>query len=258
MSQRLADCLFLHSNHYPRCKAVVDKHFVGYCSFQFMTEGSVDLSYNGRTHRLSGSWFWPTFPGPRIAFSRAAGCAYWNHRYVAVRGPLVDDWRVSGLWPSAPQPAPTGEGLAERFDDILALAKDPDPWRQKRAVNALEAMLLILTEARGESARDSWLHDARRLLTQGDGSGSGVDEAATACAMPPSTFRRRFKEAVGLSPRDFALVNRLSRARRRLLTDRRPIAAIAEELGYSDVYFFSRQFRAHTGMSPAAYRRSHM
>jgi AraC-like DNA-binding protein len=35
-----------------------------------------------------------------------------------------------------------------------------------------------------------------------------------------------------------------------------PIKTIARQLGYSDVFFFSRQFTGHTGISPAAYRRN--
>jgi AraC family transcriptional regulator, arabinose operon regulatory protein len=42
-----------------------------------------------------------------------------------------------------------------------------------------------------------------------------------------------------------------------LLTDTtQTIKQIAMQLGYSDVYFFTRQFREQTGLPPALYRKS--
>jgi AraC-like DNA-binding protein len=253
MHNRLDDCVILHSNRFDRCTAVVDKHFLGYCTLQYMMQGTVDLSYNSRSWRLSGRWIWPAFPGPLVRFRLAPPCRFWIHRYIAVRGPLVDEWRAAGLWPSEPQPAPPDPDMTRRFDEMLALAKDGDSRR--RAVNALEAILLILAEHRKAVAAD-WLERARQDLAAADGFRPDIGAIAERCSMPASTFRRRFKKAAGLSPRDFILMNRLQRARSLLSSTAKSISEIADDLGYRDVFFFSRQFRRHTGIAPVAYRRS--
>ncbi len=47
----------------------------------------------------------------------------------------------------------------------------------------------------------------------------------------------------------------MARARELLLTTDRSIADIAEEVGYPDQFYFSRQFQAVTGSSPRHFRR---
>lgn len=69
-------------------------------------------------------------------------------------------------------------------------------------------------------------------------------------------FSRLFKKTTGQSPLDFLVETRLSRARHLLRETPLSIGEIAERLDYADVYFFSRQFKQKTGVSPLAYRRN--
>ena len=46
-------------------------------------------------------------------------------------------------------------------------------------------------------------------------------------------------------------------ARRRLLAEEQPVAAIAEALGFSDTPYFIRFFRRHAGVTPGAFRAAH-
>lgn len=70
----------------------------------------------------------------------------------------------------------------------------------------------------------------------------------------PAHFSRIFTSVVQQSPRDFLLELRLSRARHFLAETSLGVGEIADRLDYADVYFFSRQFKAKTGLSPRAYR----
>src|SRR5947209_5107909 len=99
----MEDLAFLHGSRNERCDATVDKHFDGYSTLQFMASGSIDLYYENERSRLRGRWCWPAFPGPWIRFHRAPGCPWWDHRYIAVKGPLVSRWMAQGLFPKVPQ-----------------------------------------------------------------------------------------------------------------------------------------------------------
>ncbi|HEX4140480.1 MAG TPA: AraC family transcriptional regulator [Candidatus Methylacidiphilales bacterium] len=70
----------------------------------------------------------------------------------------------------------------------------------------------------------------------------------------PAHFSRVFKLVVQQSPRDFLLNLRLSRARHLLAETSLSVGEIADRLDYSDLFFFSRQFKAKTGLSPRKYR----
>ncbi len=67
---------------------------------------------------------------------------------------------------------------------------------------------------------------------------------------------RRFKQHTGRSPQQFAIDMRMQSAHFLLLDSNLSIAQVAQRLGYTDVYFFSRQFKQHHGVSPAAFRKS--
>lgn len=70
-------------------------------------------------------------------------------------------------------------------------------------------------------------------------------------------FARSFKKVCGRSPEDFAVESRMERARTLLLFSNCNVSEIAERLGYSSLYFFSRQFKERNGVSPRAYKARH-
>lgn len=82
----------------------------------------------------------------------------------------------------------------------------------------------------------------------------GVTELAREMHMSPAHFSRVFKAATGRSPRDFLVEARLSRARHLLAETSLSVGEIAERLDYADLFFFSRQFKQKTGLSPLRYR----
>ena len=254
----LASLFFLHCNHFPRCTAAVDKHFDGYWSLQLMTRGAVRLSYGDEPIReLRGVWVWACWPGPRIRFGRAPDQAYWVHRYVAFRGPLVGRWQEQGLLPFAPQrpsSAPPGE-FVRQFDLLLSLARRDDTWARLRAANLLEGLLLQLAEQR-RGRVTPWLEEVERCLARQATQWPEYETVAREMGMGLSTLRRCYREQGGLSLHAQVLQRRIAAARELLGDTALPIKEVARRLGYRDIYFFSRQFRQFAGISPGAFRRS--
>lgn len=250
------DIRFLHSNHYKNCRAVVDKHFNGYCSIQLMSQGGVELYYGDRKHELSGRWYWAAFPGPRIRFHVLAPFPWWEHRYVAFQGPHVADLLNAGLIPETPIPASneTDEAL---FDELLNAVSGKGAWAHRKAVNLLENLLIDLKEYQ-HSARthEKWLRFALDKLNKAPGRPEDYLKIASEIGISLPTLRKRFRQAMGISLHAYVLNMRLVRARKLLAETTIPIKKIAGQLGYTDVQFFGRQFKKHVGTSPASYRRS--
>ncbi len=86
--------------------------------------------------------------------------------------------------------------------------------------------------------------------------GIGVSEMADMAGLSRSHFARLFKDAEGMSPRDYLEDLRLRRALSLLYSKARTVKEIAISCGIPDVNYFCRLFRRHTGMSPGEYRRS--
>jgi AraC-like DNA-binding protein/quercetin dioxygenase-like cupin family protein len=82
-----------------------------------------------------------------------------------------------------------------------------------------------------------------------------VAQLARVAGMSPSTFMRRFRDAVGRSPVDTLIHTRIARACERLRHDSDlKLAAIADTCGFADANYFSRLFRRVMGCTPRAYR----
>ncbi len=84
---------------------------------------------------------------------------------------------------------------------------------------------------------------------------SPVAQMAERSGLPERSFKRRFHAATGMSPLEYVHTLRLEEAKHMLERETCSIEAIANEVGYEDAGFFSRLFRRHVGLTPAAYRK---
>jgi transcriptional regulator GlxA family with amidase domain len=69
------------------------------------------------------------------------------------------------------------------------------------------------------------------------------------------SFKRRFRQATGMSPLEYVHTMRLEEAKQMLESTDDTVEAIAHEVGYEDAGFFSRLFRRGVSLTPAQYRR---
>jgi len=100
------------------------------------------------------------------------------------------------------------------------------------------------------------IHRARAWIEQRVGEGS-VDfkEIASSVCMSYDNFRRKFKHQSGLSPNQYFIKLKIEKAKESLVFSALEIKEIAETLGFSDPYYFSRVFKEWEGMSPVRYRK---
>lgn len=258
------DLTFLFGQFVPRCTHDISKHFDDYFVLQYAHGGGVSLTLADRQHALEGRFFFSCYPGPKISFKPLPPHRNWVHRYLAFKGPAVERFIAEGLFPVPPMPAPpepkleTGLGdWAARFDQLLELSRRDDPWGKRRAAIELERLLCELAEHRATPTHEpAWVATAKSRLDLLGPSATNYDDLAADLGMSPRTFRREFTRRVGLPPHRYLLSSRISHAREMLAHTDLPIKQIARELGYSDVFYFTRQFRHLVGVPPGVYRKS--
>lgn len=251
------EIVFLAAQHVPRCTHHIDKHFSDYQTLQYMHAGRVSLAIDQAKYALSGRWFWSCYPGPRIAFHADVPGTTWVHRYVSFRGPLVTRWMEDGLYPIAPQQPPDGKDYARRFDQILALVRDGGRWNALRAGHLIEGLLIDLAESRNAAPQaPAWVHAAQETLARQATSPINYAQLADKLGMSERSLRRNFRKRLGISPHQYVIDLRIRAARDLLTQGDAPLKEIARQLGYSDVFYFGRQFKAQVGVSPAQFRKS--
>ncbi len=82
-----------------------------------------------------------------------------------------------------------------------------------------------------------------------------VEHMARHCKVSVDYFTRLFKKIFNKTPMDALIAARIEKAKHLLNGTALSISQIADELGYDNIHFFSRQFKAKVGRSPLAYRR---
>ena len=82
-----------------------------------------------------------------------------------------------------------------------------------------------------------------------------VDEMARLFGLGGSAFSKRFRAAMGTSPRTWFNERRARAAAEALLDPEDTVAAVASRFGFGSEFYFSRFFRRHHGLSPSQWRR---
>jgi AraC-like DNA-binding protein len=106
------------------------------------------------------------------------------------------------------------------------------------------------------SAADRSIGQLMQTIRLEPGQPWKVAEMARQAGLSRSQFTRRFQRVAGMPPNAFVIQARLDRSKQLLLETDMSLANIAEALGYQDIFFFSRQFKAVTGLAPSHLRNS--
>jgi len=128
-------------------------------------------------------------------------------------------------------------------------------WRQSRL--ALEQLLALVWEwwlLPSLLPGDTAVQEVIRQVERRPGRLWEVGEMARQAHLSRAQFTRCFRALTGLAPMAFVIRARLDLARQLILETTMSLTAIAAELGYEDLYFFSRQFKQRYGHPPSALR----
>lgn len=82
-----------------------------------------------------------------------------------------------------------------------------------------------------------------------------LENIAQSLNYSPSYLSTQFKQSTGYSPIDYLIQVRIEKARLLLMETSASLREIAANVGYHDVYYFSRLFKKRVGLSPAQFRK---
>ncbi len=135
-------------------------------------------------------------------------------------------------------------------------------WQTKREGSYMRTRLLILglyldclTASDREGAVDPAVGRAVDFIHKNFKRPFTGEEVAAAAAVSPSHLRARFRAVMGTSITEYRDSLRMRAACEMLGSGLFTPKEVAYDLGYSDVYHFSKVFRARVGIPPARYAR---
>ncbi len=152
------------------------------------------------------------------------------------------------------------ERIGEEYESVFEIMRERPKIAEARLNASMAALIALLFES---------LNEEPSYPTYSTGIGKCVDamrfayhkpwkiaELARLSGMSEPHLFRVFKKETGLSPMVWLRRERMNHAKRRLVETNDSIAEIAEQVGFEDPFYFSREFKRVSELSPRAFRES--
>jgi AraC-like DNA-binding protein len=218
-------------------------------------EGYYEDENGLKSDLTTGDLVW-IHPGLPHAYGPKRGRS-WTQIYLILEGPQWAQWAEEGVLDprQALTHAEPVDYWRRRFAEIIPPGAASDRATALRIMGAtiqLVTDLLATDEEASRSQVDIWVAESQQLLGEQRWSPQDV---ARRVGLSYESFRKRFAEKVGVSPGQYQKRRRIERACAAIYQDNRSLKELADELGFCDVFHFSKTFRQVTGEAPSDFRR---
>ena len=176
----------------------------------------------------------------------------WRYTWCWISGPdAVQCMALAGLSPECPHVAGNFaqalDPLFEEIAQVLIGRKTPVAFAPAAAWRIIDT----IERHRQASAPSRNIAEIARALLDGHfTSVLSIDELSRQLGVSRSTLFRKFRDAYGVSPKEYQETARMERAKRLLVGSPGSIKQIATACGYEDSHYFSRAYRRAHGKSP--------
>ncbi len=153
-------------------------------------------------------------------------------------------------------PLKNPETFLKPFSELVNAWTVKGPFYKLETVKMLyEIMVKLLSFNRvyTPTAKQERLQPVLEYISKNYSKDISNDELAELLSISTVYFRKLFTETMNMSPVRYLHRYRIKKAKEMLKGDYISISDIAETLGYSSIYYFSKVFKRYTGMSPAQY-----
>ena len=187
----------------------------------------------------------------------------WDEIYVAFDGPLFAPWYTSGLLDPEHPIRHLGEQIDAKSSWLLLWIEQFAELKSKtKQIQAMTSLVQFLSEvALGEGnvqkQNDDWLSRAKGLLSYDLKGNIDLERVAKDLGSSYEAFRKRFQSHANQSPMRFRNERKVEAAKQMIrYSPQVSNREVAEALGFSDEFHFSKRFRQIAGVTPNEFRTS--
>jgi len=233
---------------------VMQRRTFRYRSIEFVAEGSGELRLSGDQHTLV----------PGMAFSYGPGI---HHRirtnpadvmtkyFIDFTGTEADALIGDTILHGGPVQVSEPYRVRTVLDDLQRHAGDTGPRREAICILLLRLLLFTIDSLaiRSPGVHPRAAHSyarCKQFIDEQFLALHSLADVTNACHMDPATICRLFKRFGELSPYQYLLRCKMQYAAERLQSEDRLVKEVADEMGFSDPYHFTRSFKRVHGISP--------
>ena len=193
----------------------------------------------------------------RRIFYKADPGSVWSIYWVSIAAENLDGYLASiGITENEPVIEVESPGAIENtFETLLATIPDESLRAKFDCVILVYNLLSGFSPTARETTRRDYVDEAIFYMTNNYDRSITASETAARLNLDRSYFSRLFRGRTGMSPTDWLLDYRLSKAKALMRATDLKIGEIARLVGFDDPLYFTRRFRARCGVSPAEWKK---
>lgn len=146
--------------------------------------------------------------------------------------------------------------LESVLNELYELTKENTDKSNLIQISLIYTFFSILFECSDYKNSVNDIKTAMDIIDYNFNSDITVAKIAKTLHLTQSHFTRKFRDAVGIAPKQYILNKRIEYAKELLTNTNATICEIAYSAGFSDQLYFSRIFKARENVSPSEYRKA--
>jgi AraC family transcriptional regulator of arabinose operon len=252
------DMKFLGGAHIPDCRVHINRHTPG-LAINCLNAGKIYFeTESGRREIISAPAVFWTCETRSFKYGPLEGVC-WDHFWVQAIGDRTRQMMKLGLFPDSDWPVlklNPHSLIPDRIAALIERLENHDPLSHAECVWQFEGIGLelqrIAAATRNDDVASLGIEQLSHKISNAPEGEYDFAMLARRHGYSYSHFRRLFREHTGSSPHSYQLQCQMKTAADRLAKGD-SIKEVASELGYQNLHYFSRLFKARIGLAPRHY-----
>lgn len=252
------DMRFLGGAHIPDCRVHINRHTPG-LAINCLNAGKIYFeTKDGRREIISAPAVFWTCESRSFKYGPLKDVC-WDHFWVQAIGSRTRQMIKLGLFPDCDWPViklNPHSLIPDKIATLIERLENHDPLSHAECVWQFEGIGLelqrIVAAARNEDATLLRIEQLSNKISNAPSGEYDFVALSRRHGYSYSHFRRLFREHTGSSPRAYQLQCQMKTAAD-MLAKGGSIKEVASEMGYGNLYYFSRLFKSRLGLSPRKY-----
>ena len=225
--------------------------------------GEGTLDYEGQRYGIRpGQLFWIDCMKPQY-YRTAPGRDHWHVLWVHFTGaPCEAYYRLFLAQNEGKNVIHPGSDMAIRstLETLLNLYREggntllDDVQASAMLIQLMSHCIHVAGSPSGVNRLPGYVIDARSYINLHYAQRITLDGLAHALSINKFYLQKLFKRCIGLSPNEYLIYTRLTKAKQLLRTTANPISQIALDVGIHNIGHFITLFKRYEGITPGAYR----